>query len=631
MSILNSISTALSRVFSPPPPPPPPERAVHEVQRHETFDQIGARYNVQADALLKANPHLGDPSLLAPGERLNIPLNEPGASLPGLLQLGTGQTLDDVATQYGSSVDTLMRANGIDNAGTVYPSDRIWVPGADVVPLTTQQLQADPAKSPYNTSVQPLSQDATKVHAELQGYKAAVDNYRAGDDPAIGSKLWQEQNTRSDALNGAVRNELQGLAAGPQAEHMGVPMPGKPLTAENLDQNAQQLQSRYVNDPQAQQILSGAIESTRTDLRVEAEVPYITGAPDQASFDSRLKSVQAELSPDAQVRLAAQPGIASQLETRPNYLTPAQQQALVTRDGPEMRLHPAESNEMEDPSLYASESSLREERFGPDKEVYSADEMSPENLREIKNSENDISLDHGDSTEARAGNNDRARTIYEYDEQNRTMTYHQFYAYNDGPGPQNHEGDWEAVTIKYDADFKPTDMYFSGHGGATHRDWNQVEKTTDGHPVTYVALGTHANSPEPGIWPTAVYGVNDVSAGGGEVVKLSELPMTDVTTEPYYGSDVMWGERGSLKEIGVGDTSGPTGPSAAKLEGLREDNAEADQKSRAEGDQQQVGTSLLQPILNKYGAYENLAQAVRSPISSVTDNPPLPLRPGYLP
>jgi hypothetical protein len=34
-----------------------------------------------------------------------------------------------------------------------------------------------------------------------------------------------------------------------------------------------------------------------------------------------------------------------------------------------------------------------------------------------------------------------------------------------------------------------------------------------------------------------------------------------VAAAPWFGSHVLWGERGSAQEFGIGDTSGPTGPS----------------------------------------------------------------------
>lgn len=603
MSLLSGLESVVRQLFPPPPPPPPPRQAVHEVQPGETFDQIGARYGVDARTLADANPRLANPDLINPGEQLGIPLHQPGAALPGLLQLESGQTLDQVARQSGTSVDTLMRANGIVNPDTVYPGDRIWVPGADVLPSTPQQSQVAPANAPYNTRAQPLGDDAAAVHRALQGYRAALANTGASD-PQLRAVLGPAADTRRDALTAALRNELDALALdGLPSTPLKAGLSDAPLHSGNIDRYAQPILSRYVNDPQAQQLLGLRIADIRVDLQAQRAVPYVSVAPDQATFDHRLGTVMSELTPPAQASLATQPAIQARLPE--GYLTPAQEHELAMENPPVMVFHPDENNLPGDPALFIEQSALREELdWRRDNELSGLGEVSPGELAAIgsdnASADGQIFLDHrnedlGDGI--RDGDIDSARMLYEYDPATRTMTYHIFYPYNDGSqgGPaaalgdkQNHEGDWESVTIKYDEHFNPTDVYYSGHGGVTHRSWgDDMTLTADGRPVVYVANGSHANYPETGNWETAVPGIEDVTASSDQTLDLATRSAEDVTAEPWYGSGVLWGERGTTSEIPhdvslpighsgvelpVGDlhgiTSGPTGPSPTKLDGI---------------------------------------------------------------
>jgi hypothetical protein len=60
-----------------------------------------------------------------------------------------------------------------------------------------------------------------------------------------------------------------------------------------------------------------------------------------------------------------------------------------------------------------------------------------------------------------------------------------------------HESDWEQITVRLDGDKNPVDVFFSAHEGGHHRDWDDIEKDGD-HPIVYPALGSHANYFAPG-------------------------------------------------------------------------------------------------------------------------------------
>ena len=60
-----------------------------------------------------------------------------------------------------------------------------------------------------------------------------------------------------------------------------------------------------------------------------------------------------------------------------------------------------------------------------------------------------------------------------------------------------HESDWEQITVRLDADKNPTEVLYSAHEGGNDREWDDIEKDGD-HPVVYPALGSHANYFKPG-------------------------------------------------------------------------------------------------------------------------------------
>ena len=246
--------------------------------------------------------------------------------------------------------------------------------------------------------------------------------------------------------------------------------------------------------------------------------------------------------------------------------------ALAARYAPVLYFHPDEHNFLQDPLTYIDESSLRQELdFRPDRELHGEGDVPPSELATIgagnQDADSQIFLDHSDGK--RAGDLDNSVNLYQYDPATNTITYHFFYSYNDGPryglgGAQNHEGDWEKITIQLDANYQPTEVRYSDHDGMDiARSWADAPKE-NGRPVSYVAQGSHANYPEPGRWETGFPGADDAARADGIRFDLAGRPPVDVTQESYYGGYALWGERGSLQEFGSGITTGPTGPSATK-------------------------------------------------------------------
>jgi hypothetical protein len=55
-----------------------------------------------------------------------------------------------------------------------------------------------------------------------------------------------------------------------------------------------------------------------------------------------------------------------------------------------------------------------------------------------------------------------------------------------------HESDWEQITVRLDANRKPIDVFYSAHAGGHVKPWSGVENAGE-HPIVYPARGSHAN------------------------------------------------------------------------------------------------------------------------------------------
>lgn len=264
----------------------------------------------------------------------------------------------------------------------------------------------------------------------------------------------------------------------------------------------------------------------------------------------------------------------------PPALSPPQQQQLAERYAPILYFDPRERNFLQDPNTYIDQSSLRKERdYWPDKELYDLGDIPARKLADIgpgnRKADDPKFLDHREEElgrKIRAGDLGNSKNLYQYDAESNTITYHLFYAYNDGAPTsrmgeaQNHEGDWEKVTIQLDDRLQPTAVRYSAHSkSSVERSWADAQ-TEDGRLVVYVNKGSHANSPEPGRWATDFGPVVDESKTGGVRFDLAGQPAVDITQQEWYGGNVQWGERNGLVQLNADwdFTSGPTGPGPDK-------------------------------------------------------------------
>jgi len=108
----------------------------------DTLYGIAARNGTSVDALMRANG-LPNPNFIYAGQRLVLaaPGSAPGAPAPAPVPSGSvyvvnyGDTLATIAGRFSTTVDALMRSNGIYNRNFIYAGQRLNVPGRVTQPV----------------------------------------------------------------------------------------------------------------------------------------------------------------------------------------------------------------------------------------------------------------------------------------------------------------------------------------------------------------------------------------------------------------------------------------------------------------------------------------------------------------
>ena len=153
------------------------------------------------------------------------------------------------------------------------------------------------------------------------------------------------------------------------------------------------------------------------------------------------------------------------------------------------------------------------------------------------------------------GTGTSAPVYYEF-KAGKYITYWLFYPYSEpvstAPGLFAHQGDWERITVKLNADNRATHVAYFAHNGACVQRYRTPGARFRGHPKVFAAVGSHASYPTPGTHET------DVASDQGPRWR-TYLKLRDVKKESFYGFGGAWGEVGNIK-----DTTGPLGPSRYK-------------------------------------------------------------------
>ena len=112
------------------PPSPTPGGSV-TVRSGDTLSGIAARNNVGLDALLAANPQIRNPDLIYPGQTVRLPAGGGGGGGGGgEVTVRSGDTLSGIAARNGVALDALLAANPqIGNPDRIFPGQTVRLPG----------------------------------------------------------------------------------------------------------------------------------------------------------------------------------------------------------------------------------------------------------------------------------------------------------------------------------------------------------------------------------------------------------------------------------------------------------------------------------------------------------------------
>jgi LysM repeat protein len=129
--------------------PAAPATTEHVVSAGETLAAIAARYGVSVAALAAANG-VSDPSRIVSGQRLTIPTAgaEPAAGIPAApatseYVVKSGDSLAQIARDYGVTVLAIASANGIDNPSQIRAGQRLLIPASASAPAAQSAPQGN--------------------------------------------------------------------------------------------------------------------------------------------------------------------------------------------------------------------------------------------------------------------------------------------------------------------------------------------------------------------------------------------------------------------------------------------------------------------------------------------------------
>ncbi|HUG31729.1 MAG TPA: LysM peptidoglycan-binding domain-containing M23 family metallopeptidase [Acidimicrobiia bacterium] len=97
----------------------------YTVDRGDTLGQIARDHGVSMSELARAN-NISNPNLIFPGQVLTIPGQ--GATPDITHVVSRGETLNRIATQYGTSITTIVSANAISNPNFIRIGQKILIP-----------------------------------------------------------------------------------------------------------------------------------------------------------------------------------------------------------------------------------------------------------------------------------------------------------------------------------------------------------------------------------------------------------------------------------------------------------------------------------------------------------------------
>lgn len=184
---------------SPPPTPTPP--ATHIVREGETAWTIAARYRITLGELLWLNG-LTEESILHPGDEVVIRLlpgqTPPPTPTPQLAHIvRRGDTLWDIAIQYGLTLDALLALNGLEQNALIREGQALFIRAqATAIPTITPTIPLTATPPPTATAVMNAviaaritSTAPPQIAAGIEATAVVPEAGAAGNPGGVGSAM----------------------------------------------------------------------------------------------------------------------------------------------------------------------------------------------------------------------------------------------------------------------------------------------------------------------------------------------------------------------------------------------------------------------------------------------------------
>lgn len=107
----------------------------YEVQRGDTLSEIAVQYGVPVRQLVRANG-LSSADRIYAGTSLKVSSSGSGSSGSGAHTVARGETLSEIAKRYGVGVSTLAAANGLSDPHRIVAGGKLRLPGVSGAPAS---------------------------------------------------------------------------------------------------------------------------------------------------------------------------------------------------------------------------------------------------------------------------------------------------------------------------------------------------------------------------------------------------------------------------------------------------------------------------------------------------------------
>lgn len=126
---------------------------IYKVNPNDTLASIAQKFNTTIDELRRING-MGLNYMLNPEIYIVVPKNQD--NIYRTYTVEKGDNLYQIASKYGTTVQTLLSINGLEDSGYIYPGEQILIPNEDINIYVTEQETLESVSSKSGVSISEL-------------------------------------------------------------------------------------------------------------------------------------------------------------------------------------------------------------------------------------------------------------------------------------------------------------------------------------------------------------------------------------------------------------------------------------------------------------------------------------------